>query len=91
MGLLKTYKMRGLLDFILFVLEQDAEDNLWQVWLNKDVAENFKTFKQKHLIKIRPKKVKSLVKEDEDKVLDFAQQFIKPRENDNMKGGEDDV
>ncbi len=80
-----TYSMRGLFDFILFILDQEQDDTLWELWLAKDVKDDFKTFKKKRMKAIRKKKVKSLSVEQEKVINNANSRFIKPRE-----GGENE-
>lgn len=89
MALLRTYDMRGLFDFILFVFEEEQDDILWEIWLNKEVKEDFKTFKKSRSKSIRKKKIPKVTQEDEQKSIALASRYIKPI--DEKKGGGDDV
>lgn len=89
MSLLKTYDMRGLFDFILFLLEQEQEDILWDIWLNKDIEKDFKTFKRQYGVKTRPKTIKPLSDDHDQKTIAYAQQFMKPKDDINEKGGDE--
>jgi uncharacterized protein YdaU (DUF1376 family) len=83
---MRTYSLKRLADFILFIFEKEQEDILWDVWLHKDVNEDFKTFKKKKMRTIRKKKVKSVSKDDEQKAIALASRFIKT--TDHKEGGE---
>ena len=78
-----TYRLDELADFILQLIDQDAEDEAWQTWLSKDTNMTYKDFKKKCLKSAR-KPHATISKEEEQKALDFALKFIKP----NKEGGE---
>lgn len=83
---MRTYTLDGLLDFILYLFEQEQEEILWDIWLTTDKRVSFKDFKSRRLTPIRAKKVKALSKEEEAQTLAKASQFI--RETTNLEGGE---
>ena len=85
MALLRTYDMKGLFDFILFIFEEEQDDILWEIWLNKEVKEDFKTFKKSRSKSLRKKKIPKVTKEDEQKSIALATRYIKPI--DEQKGG----
>ena len=47
-ALLSSYTIPGLLGFFQYILKEENEDNLWQLWLHKrtEHADNFEKFKQ---------------------------------------------
>lgn len=75
--MLHTYRLDELADFILRLIDQDAEDEVWQTWLSKDTNMNYKEFKKKYWKSVR-KPHATISKEDEQKALDLAMRFIKP-------------
>ena len=79
--------MKGLFDFILFVFEEEQDDILWEIWLNKEVKQDFKTFKKSRSKSIRKKKIPKVTQEDEQKSIALASRYIKPI--DEKKGGGD--
>lgn len=86
MALLKTYDMSGLFDFILFVFEEEQDDILWDIWLNKEVKEDFQSFKKSRSKSLRKKKIPKVTQDDEQKAISLASRYIKPI--DEKKGGE---
>lgn len=80
-----TYSIRGLFDFILFIIDQEQEDIVWEIWLADGMKEEFRTFKNKRMNSIRKKKVKRLSIEQEKVINNANSRFIKPRE-----GGENE-
>jgi len=68
-----------LTDFILFIFEQKNDDELWAMWLAKDMEVSFKDFKKENQQKLRMKPVVITSDEEADKNIDFANQFVKPR------------
>lgn len=85
MALLRTYRMKGLTDFVLQLYDEVSEDRLWNLWINKDVEENWKDFKKKHFKALyHGNKVKALTKEQEKQIIENNIRFIKP----TNKGGE---
>lgn len=80
MELLKTYRLSNLLDFILYLLEIEREERVYQQWLHTNMQQSFADFKKAQNFKtIRKKELsKPVTKEDEKQMLDFAMQFIKP-------------
>lgn len=84
LSLLRTYSLEGLADFILRLYDEENENQLWDVWLHRNVEGDFKTFKRKHHKKIRKKEQKPLSLEEEKEIIEKNMQFIKPVN----KGGE---
>jgi len=78
--------MHGLLDFILYILDQEQEDLLWDLWMHKDVNEDFKTFKQKRMVPIRRRRAKSNTPEQDLAIIMKNSRFITHRED----GGKDE-
>lgn len=72
--------MHGLMDFILYIFEQDNEDQLWSLWLAKDIEDSFADFKKDKVKRLRTPKVKITDEKQAKKNIEFASQFIKPRE-----------
>lgn len=84
LGLMSTYTLEGLADFVLQLYDQQNEDQLWEIWLNKQVEGDFSEFKKKHYKKIRSKKMQNLSEEEEKQIIENNTRFIKPIK----KGGE---
>lgn len=80
MELMKTYRLINLLDFIFYLFDQDQEERLYNQWLHTSMQQSFADFKKAQQVKkIRKSKAdKPVTKEDEQKMLAFATQFIKP-------------
>lgn len=76
MSVLATYSLGRAVDFILYLYEKENEETLWEMWLSKDVEENFSDFKKKNLktLRVSEKEVISADKAQEN--LDFAAQFF---------------
>ena len=72
--------MRGLFDFILFLFEQEQDDILWEVWLNKEIKEDYATYKKSRSLTLRKANIKKVTEDDEQKAIDLATRFIKPIE-----------
>ena len=72
--------MRGLFDFILFLFEQEQDDILWEVWLNKEIKEDYATYKKSRSLTLRKVNIKKVTEDDEQKAIDLATRFIKPIE-----------
>lgn len=91
--MLKTYSLPGAVNFILYLLEKQQEDVIWEVWLHRKPAKgdgkrkkylNFDEFKkQVKLKKMRTKKAKSVTAAEEKQQLEFASRFIKTKEADS--------
>ena len=87
MELLKTYRLINLLDFIFYLFDQDQEERLYNQWLHTSMQQSFSDFKKAQKVKkIRKSKAdKPVTKEDEQKMLAFATQFIKPNPESGVK------
>lgn len=82
---MRTYTLFGLYDFILFIIDQEQEETLWELWLAKDIKDDFKTFKRTRMKAIRKKKAVTLTPAQEKEIIGKNSRFIKPRE-----GGENE-
>lgn len=82
LSLLATFDSRGLVDFILFLFEQETEEELWSIWVHKDIEESFGDFKKERLNKLRVGTAKNITKNEINSNIATASQFIKTR-----KGG----
>ncbi|KEH93221.1 hypothetical protein [Clostridium botulinum] len=38
--------MQELTDFILYLIKEQIEEDLWQIWLHKDIDQDFETWKK---------------------------------------------
>ncbi|QDK70349.1 hypothetical protein [Lactococcus protaetiae] len=74
------------MDFILYLYEKENEETLWEMWLSKDVEENFSDFKKKNLktLRVSEKEVISADKAQEN--LDFAAQYFNFSKEVKMNG-----
>jgi len=79
--LLSTLEPAKLMDFILYIFEQEEADELWQTWVNKDFEISFKEFKDKYFSALREPKEQTLKVNDEaiKTNVSRASQFIKQR------------
>lgn len=73
-----TYTPTDLVGFVLFLFKSRQEDELWQIWLAKDVDKSFKDFKNENLNKAFKPKLHVLTEKEEEEVFEFTDQFIKP-------------
>jgi hypothetical protein len=71
--------MCSLADFVLYLVDEQQEDYLWDIWLHKPIKDSFEQFKRKHMRKMYKEKVKTISKEEEESLVKRATQFIKPR------------
>ncbi len=71
--------MHGLMDFILYIFEQDNEDQLWAVWLAKDIEEDFVEFKKDKVQSLRTRKTALTSEKEAVQNIEFAAQYVKPR------------
>jgi len=78
LGLLATYTPTDLVGFIVYTLKKREEDELWQIWLAKDINESFNDFKNKNISKQFRDKAPAMTKAKEEEVFAFTDQFIKP-------------
>ncbi|MFC6464950.1 hypothetical protein ACFP65_08210 [Marinilactibacillus sp. GCM10026970] len=83
--LLATFTLEGLSDFILYLFDQENQDQLYETWLHKDQESNFQDFKKKHYKKINKEKSKQLTEQKEKEIIAESFKFIKPI---NVEGGE---
>jgi hypothetical protein len=75
------------MDFLFYLIDQENENQLWDVWLHKETdSASFAEFKKKYYKSLRKPKAKTLSKESEKELLDLANSIIKPVK----KGGEKD-
>jgi ribonuclease BN (tRNA processing enzyme) len=79
-----TYTLEGLADFILKLFKEENEEQLWEVWLNKPIEDDFKTFKEEQVKKAHQTKYKIISIEEEKRNIKNSMKFIKPR----PEGGE---
>lgn len=77
--------MSGLFNFLLFLLDQEQHEKLWDIWLNRMIESDFPSFEKKHYKPIRKKKAPVVSHKDQENAIALASQFIKPV---NEEGGE---
>ncbi|MDR3191424.1 MAG: peptide methionine sulfoxide reductase [Lactobacillaceae bacterium] len=71
--------MRNLADFIFYLFEQENEEQLWEVWLAKDVEQSFGDFKKDNAVHIRTKTIRGNDDEVVAEQLAFASKLVKPK------------
>lgn len=78
---MKTYRLINLLDFIFYLFDKESEERLYNQWLHTSMQQSFAEFKKTQQVqKIRKSKAdKPVTKKDEEQMLAFATQFIKPK------------
>lgn len=65
-------------EFIVWMFDKEMEDQLWAVWLNKDIEQSFAEYKDDVLKRTRVSTL-SYDKSEIQKNFEFAAQFITPR------------
>lgn len=82
-GILSTFSMKDVGDFFLYLFDKDNEETLWDIWLAKDIEDNFTDFKKDKLTSVRQKKVSGISEEEVSSNILDANRFIKA----NGEGG----
>lgn len=79
---MSTYSMTGAADFFIYLLEDEHEQRLWQIWLNKKTEheDDFEKFKKASMKK---KQIKRMSKAEEDNAINKAKSILNIKE----KGG----
>ena len=77
-ALLHTYSMKETLDFLAYLFEVEAEEKLWELWLAKDIEQDFNSFKQERLSKIKQSSVdgKTMSQSEEEDAIRLAEQIM---------------
>lgn len=79
-SLLRTYRLCDLMEFIFYVQELEQEEKIYNQWLHTQMTQSLQEFKDQQKYRpLRKNKAKSTTKEEQQKALDFASQFVKPR------------
>lgn len=75
---MSTYSMTGAAGFLVFMIEDENEQQLWDIWLHKETehSDNFEKFKQ---ASIKKSTKKTLSKKDEQAAIAKAQNILKRR------------
>ena len=70
--------MKETLDFLAYLFEVEAEEKLWELWLAKDIEQDFNSFKQERLSKIKPSSVdgKTMSQTEEENAICLAEQIM---------------
>lgn len=77
MELLSSYKLDALLDFFVFLIEQEFEEKLWGIWLHKETGMEFEEFKKESLKQGKNKEErKRMSKEEEEKAISKAEKIL---------------
>lgn len=77
--------MEGLADFIFKLFEEIREEQLWDIWISQPFKEqSFEEWKKE--VDQPSSRYRALSKEEEERNIKFATQFIKPI-NDEEGGG----
>ncbi|PGS81629.1 hypothetical protein COC69_05725 [Bacillus cereus] len=67
------------MDFLLYLIDKENEDILWQTWLSKETGKDFKELKKEYLKPLRLKKGRAEKGGNLEENLKFASQFINVR------------
>lgn len=69
-------------------MDKKKDDDLWQVWLHTTMDKSFKDFKKQQKVQhIRRRKKRQQVTEtQENALLAFASQFVKPKPANDLGG-----
>lgn len=80
--MLKTYTLAATADYIFYLLDQERDDLLWDMWLHTSMEKSFIDFKKEQkVVPFRKKQNKKVLTEEvEKKLLDFATQFVAIKE-----------
>ena len=60
-------------DLVVYLLEQQIEEQLWEIWVNKDIELSLDEFKKKT---VKKSTSKQLSKEEEEEILNKAQSIL---------------
>lgn len=64
-----------LTDFILYLIKEQREEDLWQIWLHKDIDQDFETWKKEIQSKQSTTK-KKMTKEQEKENIEKAERIL---------------
>lgn len=81
MQLLSTMTMNTVFDYILYIFDEEQDDTLWSIWLNKDIEKDYREFAKELRQPLRTG-AHATLKVDEDDVkhnLAEAALIVKPR------------
>lgn len=72
-------------ELVLYLLEKEVEEQLWDVWVHKDIELSFEEFKAKAFK--RTSKAKELTEQEEEEIMRQAQEILnfQVEEVENMK------
>lgn len=76
--MLATYTPTELVGFVFYLFKSRQEDELWDIWLAKDIDKPFSEFKNENMSKQFKPKTHVITEQEEQEVYDFTDQFIKP-------------
>ena len=70
--------MKEALDFLAYLFETEAEEKLWELWLAKDIEQDFNSFKKERLSKIKQSSVdgKTMSQTEEENAIRLAEQIM---------------
>lgn len=82
MKVLRSFSMFEAIDFIFYLEDKEMDEQRFKQYLQTDMSLSFDDFKAEQRYKSirRRKEEVSFTAEDEQASLDFASQFIKPKE-----------
>lgn len=73
--LLSSYQDLGEIhELVLYLLEKEIEEQLWDVWVHKDIELSFEEFKSKAFK--RGSKAKELTEQEEEEIMRQAQEIL---------------
>ena len=74
--------MGELLDFLIYIVEDDQEQKLWQIWLHKPIELGYDDWKRS----LKPAKVKNRIsKVEEQKAFEVADRILKMKQFEELK------
>lgn len=74
MELLSGYTLdSSLFEFFIYLFEQETEEKLWTIWINKDIDKSFESFRKEALKQNEQRKMN---RADEERALDKAESIL---------------
>lgn len=85
---MSTYTLTGAAEFFIYILEEEAEEQLWELWLHKetDHPDDFEKFKAATKKRIN-KKAKRMSKEQEETAIEKAERILGRKTRTTQEGG----
>lgn len=86
--MLATMSFAGTFEYILYLLEQEQDDTLWSIWLNKDIQEDYHDFAKERRQPLRRSSLLQVDTERAKQNIESASLIVKPRRKETMTNGE---